>query len=298
MISQLWKNAIEAISPNVTVFSQSDADRIVRVIEKTIQLTPRQYVDWNKYQPHVTSYGTKEAIATLEKLLQRPITETNTSVYAIFVFESFSTVIKTDIITLLQHYRMVRWNFSNIIIWNPAEGYAIENHRLYDFHIGLAEKGGDPAPEFTFKKNMLFYSFMRHKGPFHELTRAFGLEIFADDEANTILAKFQSMLPFTMWRCIDWDKIEKKIFVGKDENNVLPALYTLLKKPFDTEIYICLKQPEAPLMRINLTPETARYRLIWSRACGTFLFNLEERYVIEVDLQGNIMVGLIPERAV
>lgn len=296
MISQLWRTAITALYPNVTVFSQNDTEKIMRLIAEQIKFTQAQTIDWKKYGEPIKHYKSHEVITTLEQYLQRPLTNTNRSIYIIFVFHNHNDVIKTDIVTFLKKNTLIHWSSVNLIVWNPAEGYIIEQHHRCELAVGFCEKGNDPSPQFVFKKNLLFYSFMKNKGPFHEFTKAFGLEIFGDDEANTILIRFQNMVPFTSWGRVDWEQFKHKIVVGKDKNDVLPALQKLFKKKFDTKIYICHKEMGAPLMRINLTPETATYQPIWSRLYGTLLFNFESGYVIEVDLQGNITVGLIPSK--
>ena len=296
MISQTWKNSIAALIPNVTVLSNNEADFIKQTMAATIYLARSRYVNWSNYQEPIKLAELKNIIPTLEKLLQRPIDFINNNVYVLFFFKSFDKVIKTDINYLMKNYSAVHYKSIDVQIWDPMEGYIIEVNRCGDIMVGLVDKCSDPIPELIFKKKTDAYTFMRNKGAFYEFIKTYGLEIFSDDEANTILAEFQSMIPFTSWGHIDWDKFEKRICVGKNANDVLPALEKMFTNPFDTGVYVERKQLEAPLMRINLTPETTHYRSIWSRACGTFLFNLEERYVIEVDLQGNIMVGLIPEQ--
>lgn len=284
---------MQALYPHVTVFSCNESARIIAMMNKHIVTNPGAGIEWSRYPGHVMHVHQEDVATTLERLLQRTLSQTCMTVYIVFFFEGNNHVVKTDLQVFLRNFFMVYQEHATMIIWNPTEGYAIESTGLYTLSIGCVGITEVQPAEDLFRKCTSTWSFMRHKGSLHELFKVHGLEVFGDDEAGAILATFQQSLSFTKWRTIDWEKIKQKRFVGRDEKMLLPALKQLINRPFDDRVYLCRNKSDVPLMRIALTPETVSYQPIWSRANGTFLFNLSERYVIEVDLQGTITVGLV-----
>lgn len=296
MIHQALKTAISSLIPNVTVFSQNKTDFLERVIASELYLKKTLKIDWSHYNTPIKIVPSGHAINKIAELINRPLNETNLHVYVFLVFKCSTVVIKTDILSLLKNYNSVHDHMTNILVWNPTEGYVLESEWPNELIVGLVDKSIDPIPDFAPEKNSDAYKFMLNKGAFHEFIKSFGLELLGDDEANTILAKFQTMLPFTRWGCINWHEIESKIFIGKNKKDILPTLQRLLSGPFDTKMYCEQRLLEAPLMRFNLTQELAEHWSIWGRGYGTFLFNMEAGYVIEADPQDNITVGLIPSK--
>jgi hypothetical protein len=104
---------------------------------------------------------------------------------------------------------------------------------------------------------------------------------------------FESMYPITRWGKIDWDKIDQKIKIGYDPNNIIPALEQLLKCPVDKRVYIEWDDGGIPVIESNLDAVISSFDEICRVSFEAFIFNPQVGYIIEKRSSFKITVGLV-----
>ncbi len=275
------------------IVADGEANKVLASFQATYPLTPSGEINWREIT-RKTIVGKNPGRITLE--LEK-IVGSNISQPAYIEWNDENLpLIQVDLNNIISHYGQLLDFSLKTTIFDPMVNYAIEIAPTGEITLGSVEQNSSTSSRHLLLKNTSKPTFLRQNTPFHKLLKSFGIEIIMDEEANTILAHFQHQMPFTRWGNIDWDKFEKKIVIGKNPENVLSALAKLLNKPLDSEVYVAWKEPGIPLVKINFTTQTADCWPIWVNAYGAFLFNLNQSYVIEVDVLGRIEVGFIPER--
>ena len=173
-----------------------------------------------------------------------------------------------------------------------VEGYAIEDTG-YGIIIGLIPQQLDPYPHFVAHKDSTKCSSALLVKLLHCFTTQANTTFLDDDKANKILSFFQSKFPLTPAEKIDWNKIEKKVTIGRDPGKIIPTLEQLLEKPVSMTAFINWCDADIPLVKIDLCDTLARYDQIVAVARETVIFNPTARYAIEIDRLGDITVGVL-----
>ncbi|OQA35360.1 MAG: hypothetical protein BWY54_00611 [Candidatus Dependentiae bacterium ADurb.Bin331] len=114
--------------------------------------------------------------------------------------------------------------------------------------------------------------------------------IMSKIETAEIWKLFKSKVPITTWGRVDWSMIERKIEIGYEPEDIIPALITL-KQPIDMTIYVLWNDASVPIIKTNLNAVVANYNDVI--ALETWFFNPRDGYVIEVLNDCSITVGLI-----
>lgn len=298
MITEQWRRIITVLMPYVSDLSESDTHYIEQKMFSMLYLMRGGYVDWERYPRQSFVKKDDEVTQVLESLLDHPLADIDNPVYVIFFFRCFKKVVKADFRTVLNAYEYLYCQAPCIQIWSPVEGYIIQACRSHDTIVGIVEKSDDPIYKLSAKKNSDHGCFMYRQGPIYEFFGSFGVEILADDKANTILEKLMRLISFDRWKNVDWSNIEKRVSLGRDHHAIVVTIENLLEKPLkgatSSQVYVAEKTPGIPLVRIDLTAPAVTDLLIWKyQRYGTVLFNVEEGYLIEIDLQSNITIGLM-----
>lgn len=135
--------------------------------------------------------------------------------------------------------------------------------------------------------------FLENRPLFKECLEALNVDLLPDEEANKLSALFKKEFPITTWGKIDWVKIDKKIDLGYDPDNIIPALEQLLQGPIDKSVYIEWSTGGIPVIKTNLDDIIKFLDDVTCVAFEKFIFNLDQGYIIEI-LPGNkTTVGLI-----
>ncbi len=121
--------------------------------------------------------------------------------------------------------------------------------------------------------------------------------ILNPEDSNKISQLFENTYPLTEWGKIDWDRINKKSFIGHDRTRILPALEKLLgRNEFDKSVYIEWSEAGIPVIKTDLDLVVKFFDDITCVAFEKFIFNPPLRYIIEVRHLGDINVGVLNEK--
>jgi len=80
--------------------------------------------------------------------------------------------------------------------------------------------------------------FLNHHPLFKECVEKLNPTILSDQESEEMLKLFETLFPITKWGKIDWEKIDKKIKVDFDPEEIIPALKKLLGDAINKSVYI------------------------------------------------------------
>lgn len=286
MLDELWDIVATRLTPDITHFSYRESAPLEKQIAMFLEY-PSAAIDWKKYPKNIRFYDAAEIIPLLEQLLARPFDDT---VY-VYAPDNYTGFLKVPLRKFLEgRYKFVRpmW------IWNPTEGYMIEERSLDYSTIGLIPKMYDPIPKFELKKDSFSdgtFSFRHH---LRQITADFGVSLIDEREANKILALFLNIAPRTIWGRLDWNKIKIKKVIGENPDQIIVGLTQLLGNLTDFTVYIEWSDEELPLAKTDLRHILANYRQTIGLSLETILFNLETSYVIEIDASNKITIGILP----
>lgn len=129
---------------------------------------------------------------------------------------------------------------------------------------------------------------------FRECLEALQTTLLPKEESDRLELLFESLFPITRWGKIDWDKINQKIDIGCDPQNIIPALKQLLKtEPVDKEVYIEWSTGGVPAIKTNLDAIINHFNDVTCVAFEKFIFNPYVAYIIEILPSGQITAGLV-----
>jgi hypothetical protein len=141
---------------------------------------------------------------------------------------------------------------------------------------------------------MLESKFLLNKPLFRECLEALGVSMLPEQEAEKISELFIHMYPITEWGKIDWDKIDKKIDIGYEPQNIVPALEKLLQGRVDKTVYIEWSTGGLPVIKADLDKVIEFFDDVTCVAFEKFIFNPTVGYIIEVLPSYKMSVGLVP----
>lgn len=133
---------------------------------------------------------------------------------------------------------------------------------------------------------------------FKECIEVLGVNLLSEQESDRLSALFQQIVPLTNWGKVDWDKIDQKIDIGYDPQNIIPTLERLIKEPIDTSVYIEWSTASVPVIKADLRNIIEHFDDVTCVAFEKFIFNLTSGYVIEVLPSYKMMAGLIKVNAI
>lgn len=80
---------------------------------------------------------------------------------------------------------------------------------------------------------------------------AIDVTILSFEESLKIFHMLENMEPFTRWGKIDWDRIDNKIDLGYEPENIMQGLKAL-KHDFDPSVYVLWNDASRPVIKTNL----------------------------------------------
>lgn len=131
--------------------------------------------------------------------------------------------------------------------------------------------------------------------PFQECLEALNAIPLTFPEGKELSKLYESLYPLTKWGKIDWDKIDKKIFVGNDNpEDIIPALEKLINNHLDKNVYIDWDSGSNPILKTNLDKVIENFVDVRCASFDKFIFNPTVGYIIEVRFSRDITVGVVP----
>jgi len=130
---------------------------------------------------------------------------------------------------------------------------------------------------------------------FDECIMALEAKVLSNSKSEEIEATFVKLFPTTGWGKIDWKKIDKKIEVGFDPLEIIPALKKLLGNSIDKSAYIEWSDGQLPIIQTNLDAIIKHFDDVTCVSFEKFIFNPDVGYIIEILPSDKITVGVIPQ---
>lgn len=109
--------------------------------------------------------------------------------------------------------------------------------------------------------------------------------IVSDNEKNKILNNLYDKFPFNDWGRINWDKVIKKERI----NNIVDIKEKILNNSI--EVYVIWDQVDLPIIKSDLCSVLNVIYDVTAVSFDTWLFSVDEEYVIEFYHDGEIMIG-------
>ena len=128
---------------------------------------------------------------------------------------------------------------------------------------------------------------------FKECLEALNVNLLPESESEKLLKIFKQTIPITKWGKVDWDKIDKKKYVGNNPQQVISSLNELLKDTVEDEVYIAWSSASFPVIRADLN-KVIFFDDVSCVSIEKFIFNLSQGYIVEVRAGDEITVGLLP----
>ncbi|MCC7414948.1 MAG: hypothetical protein IT346_02540 [Epsilonproteobacteria bacterium] len=132
---------------------------------------------------------------------------------------------------------------------------------------------------------------------FIECVEALNATILSPEEDMLLTDLFEKHFPITKWGKIDWEKIDHKIEIGYDPEDIVSSLERLLGKKVDTTVYILWSSAGSPGIKTDLNKIAEFFDAVISVAPEKFIFNLELGYILEILVSDKMMIGTVPECA-
>jgi len=139
----------------------------------------------------------------------------------------------------------------------------------------------------------MLFGLLGNRPLFRECVEALKATLLSSETSNKIERLFKAMYPITEWGKIDWEKIEQKIEIGNDPNNIIPALEQLLRDPLDKRVYIEWDNGGIPAIETNLDAIIASFDDVVCVSFEKFIFNPKVGYIIEIRADFKMTVGLV-----
>lgn len=132
---------------------------------------------------------------------------------------------------------------------------------------------------------------------FDECIEALGDKVIILDmkESDRIFDIFEKKLPIASPGRVDWDSIQNKKTI-RWNTHIIPAIRNLLQRPFDERVYVLWNDGSVPVVVTELNLVVKFFNDVISVGPDTWLVNFEEGYVVEIFHDGEMNVGLIPQK--
>lgn len=128
---------------------------------------------------------------------------------------------------------------------------------------------------------------------FKECVEVLNADLLSKEESDRLSELFNERFPMTNWGKIDWSKVDKKINVGYDSQQIIPALQELLHQSVDKSVYIEWSTASIPVIRANLDNIIEHFDDVTCVSFEKFIFNLQQNYIIEILPSDEMTVGVV-----
>ena len=132
---------------------------------------------------------------------------------------------------------------------------------------------------------------------FIECVEALDATILSNQETINLFKIFKKSFPITTWGKIDWEKIDHKIEIGYDPEDIVSSLEPLFGKKIDTTVYVLWSSADSPGIKTDLNKIAKFFDEVISVAPEKFIFNLEFGYILEILISDKMTIGVVPECA-
>jgi hypothetical protein len=126
---------------------------------------------------------------------------------------------------------------------------------------------------------------------FEECTKKLKAKILSSSESSKITNEFLNKVPITSWGKIDWQKIDKKVFLQNNVDKIVPALEQLFNEPLDTSVFIDWSESGNTIIETDLKLVSEFFDDVAAVSFDKFIFNLNQAYIIEVRHMNEITIG-------
>lgn len=131
---RLFKECVEALGSNVSILSNEESYKVLDFFEKKAPFYKGgSRIDWRKVERRDAIGSHSEIIPSLKKLLVKDFDQT---VY-LFWNDASLPVVRTDLQSIIKSYDDVVSVGFETWMYNPQEGYVVENYYLGEIHTGL-----------------------------------------------------------------------------------------------------------------------------------------------------------------
>lgn len=113
--------------------------------------------------------------------------------------------------------------------------------------------------------------------------------VLHDAESTSISDRMVDMFPVTRWARIDWEKIEDKTMLDRDDVSGTAA--TLLRRDLDREVYAIWDDGALPVLRAPLRVVLNNLKQVRAVSFDTWIFSPDGGFVIEFYHEGEVMLG-------
>lgn len=135
---------------------------------------------------------------------------------------------------------------------------------------------------------------LKNRPLFKECVEALNAQLLPKEESDYLSKLFDKMFPITKWGKIDWSKIDKKITIGYNPQQIIPALQKLMTQPVDKTIYIEWSTASIPVIKTNLDSLINHFDDVTCVSFEKFIFNPHQGYIIEILPSDEMTIGIMP----
>lgn len=119
------------------------------------------------------------------------------------------------------------------------------------------------------------------------------VKILSESETHRMWLEFKKNIPLIPHSArVDWTKIEKK-FCTEDLYQVMPNMTNLLKRKFNTSVYVFWNDASVPVILTDLNLILENFDDVISVGFETWLYSPSEGYIIEHNHSGYLNGGLL-----
>lgn len=133
---------------------------------------------------------------------------------------------------------------------------------------------------------------------FKECIEVLGAEILTWQESAKMSEVFRKMFPIASWGKIDWNKIERKTYIGYNPENIIPALEELLGGSFDKSVFIEWSSANNPIVKTTLDKIIQHFDDVTCVDFEKFIFNPSLGYIVEILTGDEMHVGVIDQEKI
>jgi hypothetical protein len=120
-------------------------------------------------------------------------------------------------------------------------------------------------------------------------------QVLSEEETQRIFDTFENTFPFTSWGRIDWDRLDKKIYLDSEKDILLSLNERFSQKRLESSIYILWDEGSLPAVKATLKNSLKVIDDVTSVSFDTWIFCPNLGYVIEFYHEGEITIGIIAE---
>jgi len=136
--------------------------------------------------------------------------------------------------------------------------------------------------------------FLKDRPQFTKCIKDIDAKVLSLDDCDKIEDIFWKTFPMNNWGKVDWNKIEKKVYIGADPEKIIPSLQKLLDiNNFNKNVYIEWNDASLHTIQTNLDSIVNNFNSLGYVAFEKFIFNTELGYIVEIRTGDDMTIGVI-----